>query len=157
MLLRRFFTFAVLAVGAVILFIQLLPSQVAQACLPCDCPTDRSLNCFGRFGVYTPVEKDGSCSILILDIDDDGRSSFALRRTAKQLAKLPEQPEENVLVGEYYEIALYKLTSGEYQVNVGPDQEGKVFVLNFSGCPAENVYESTFFAEIPASEAAPAE
>jgi hypothetical protein len=64
-----------------------------------------------------------------------------------------------VLVDSYYEISLYKLTSGEYQVNVGPDSEGKVFVLNFTGCPAENVYENTFIADAPAPapEAAPEE
>ena len=28
-------------------------------------------------------------------------------------------------------ISLYKLQSGEYQINVGPDGEGKVYVIDF--------------------------
>ncbi len=43
-------------------------------------------------------------------------------------------------------ISLYKLSTGEFQINVGPDQENKVYTINFTGCPAEDVTEGTFIA-----------
>lgn len=143
MLYRKFIATLIVAIMGATLLILALPARVANACLPCNCPTHRTVNCFGRYGVYI-LQSGESCAIRVLDIDDNGKSSRAIDLTARELAALPEKPEENILVDEYYEIAFYKLTTGEFQVNSGPDAEGKVFVLNFTGCPATNVYESTF-------------
>ena len=68
----------------------------------------------------------------------------ALYVTAATLAKLPDNPETNTLIKSYYEFSLYKLTTGEYQLNVGPDFEKKVHVIIWTGCPAQNPYESSF-------------
>jgi hypothetical protein len=73
-----------------------------------------------------------------------GYDELAIALTTEEILALPEFPEENMKIGEFYEIALYKLTSGGYQINAGPDAEGKVNVLNWAGCPAENVVESNF-------------
>lgn len=151
MLYRKFIAVLIMAVMGATLVMLALPTRVANACLPCNCKTHRTVNCYGRYGVYI-LQSGDSCAIRVLDIDDNGRSSRAFDLTAKELAALPELPEENILVDEYYEIAFYKLTTGEYQVNAGPDAEGKVFVLNFTGCPATNVYESTFIAGGPVTQ-----
>lgn len=144
-MLRKLVSLGVASVIALTLLALAVPTQQAQACLPCYCPQNRSLNCFGDYAVYTNVDKNDRCEILILDINpDDGRPTLAIRVTARQLAKLPENPEENLLVDQYYEIALYKLTTGEFQVNVGPDAEYKVKVLRFTGCPATSVTEEEF-------------
>lgn len=45
---------------------------------------------------------------------------------------------------------MYKLTSGEYQVNAGPDKENKVYVVIMKGCPAEVVREEVFVSEAKA-------
>lgn len=121
--------------------------ETAKACNPCECENDRRLNCLGNefYAVYAR-ESRTTCTIDVYLISNQGRGTGrpAFRITAAERAGLPEKPEENLLVDEYYEVALYKLTTGEYQVNAGPDQNGKVYVVRFTGCPAENINEETF-------------
>jgi hypothetical protein len=125
-----------------------VPSDKAQACLPCKCKQNSALNCYGGFHVNTIVNaKTGTCAIEVLGIDGSGRGYKAIYATARELAKLPEFPEENTLIDQYYEYALYKLTSGEYQVNAGPMAENKVYVVTFTGCPATDVKESNYVAD----------
>lgn len=149
MMFRNLVSLAVALVTVLTVLLLALPSQQAQACLPCYCPENRSLNCFGDYAVYTNVDKNDNCKILILDINpDNGRPTLALDVSARRLARLPETPKENVLIDQYYEISLFKLTSGEYQVNVGPDAENKVKVLRFMGCPATDVFEEEYKIEL---------
>ncbi|MCK6577709.1 MAG: hypothetical protein L6Q98_06355 [Anaerolineae bacterium] len=135
---------AILPVIAVVLLLvfSAIPTQTAQACLPCNCTDIRSLNCFGPYHLYTPTSGD-DCSIDLWLFEGDKGSRY-IRMTSAQLARYAEFPTENLLLRERGVIALYKLTTGEYQVNVGPDAEHKVYVINFTGCPAENIYESNF-------------
>jgi hypothetical protein len=76
-----------------------------------------------------------------------GRAVFRL--TQADMDKLPAQPEQNIAVKENPLISLYKLTSGEFQVNAGPDADGKIYVVRFQGCPAANTGEEVF---IPGQE-----
>lgn len=151
-MLRKWLSAACALVSGLTILLAVIPSQVAYACLPCNCPTNRSLNCYGDFAIYTNTLRNGDCEILVLGVNSKtGKPREAIRATAKELAKLPEFPEQNTLIEQYYEFALYKLTTGEYQLNVGPDAENKVFVVQVVGCPATAVYESTFIAEpVPA-------
>lgn len=144
---RKFISLLLGSVTFLTLLIAAIPSQKANACLPCNCKTNRSLNCYGDYAVYTKTDKNGECYIQVLGVDRKGKPRAAITATAKELADLPDVPEQNTLIDQYYEFALYKLTTGEYQLNVGPDAEGKVFVIDFTGCPADNVYESTFVAK----------
>lgn len=51
-------------------------------------------------------------------------------------AELPPTPtDSNVQIASYGNIGFYRLTSGEYQINAGPDAEGKSYVLVWDGCP----------------------
>lgn len=140
---------APLVAGVIVALVTLfLPTDKAQACLPCDCAQNSALNCYGGFHVNTIVNpKTETCAIEVLGIDGSGRGYKAIYVSARELAKLPEFPEENTLIEQYYEYALYKLTSGEYQVNVGPLEEKKVYVVIFNGCPATEVKESTYISE----------
>ncbi len=65
---------------------------------------------------------------------------------ADELAGYPEQPEENTLLASSLDgyIHIYLLTTGEYQINIGPDAEGKVIVIIFTGLPPTNVYRRDF-------------
>ena len=145
---RKFAPAAVVFVVVMSALLVAIPTQAVYACLPCYCPHNRSLNCYGDYAVYTKMSKDGSsCYIQVLGVDRKGKPRLAITATADELAKLPDKPDQNTLIDQYYEFALYKLTSGEYQLNVGPDSEGKVFVIDFTGCPADHVYESTFIAK----------
>ncbi len=152
MLRQRLLRFSALLpiIGTVIvLALSALPAGKAFACLPCDCKELRSVNCFGPYALYTPTAANGTCNIDIWVVQD-GKGKRAILQTAAEQAKLPEVPaEERYITVETAlngYIALYKLHTGEYQINVGPDGEGKVYTINFTGCPAENVTESTFMA-----------
>ena len=128
----------------------LIPSDKAQACLPCTCTENHALNCYGGFHVNTIVDKEtGDCAIEVLGIGDTGNGFEALYVTAKALAKLPEFPEENTLIEQFYEYSLYKLQNGNYEVSVGPLAENKVYVVTWTGCPASDVKESNYVAGQP--------
>ena len=79
-------------------------------------------------------------------IDDEGNGFKAFYVSGETLSNLPESPEENTLIAstedEY--ISLYQLTTGEYQINIGPDIEGNVQVVIFTGVPPTNVYRNDF-------------
>ncbi|MFN8375347.1 MAG: hypothetical protein U0694_21025 [Anaerolineae bacterium] len=62
---------------------------------------------------------------------DEEQWIVAISQTADELDALPAVEDENLLVASSGDITLYKLTSGEYQVNNGPDAEGKVHVVVF--------------------------
>ena len=133
--------------GLMVLLVSALPSSTAYACLPCNCPELTSVNCFGPYALYTPSDDEG-CSLDIWVIKEDGQGEQAILQTPEDLADLPdaEDIEGYILVEEAYNgfIALYKLETDRYQINVGPNTEGKVHTIDFVGCPAEDVYESTF-------------
>ena len=145
MLLRKLISISLMLVSTVTLLLTAIPQEVAYACRPCVCPTNTSVNCQGDYALYTKKQKNGTCDIEVLGIDrKTAKPRKALYVTAKTLAKLPDNPETNTLIATYYEFNLYKLTTGEYQLNVGPDVEKKVKVIIWRGCPAEKPQESEF-------------
>jgi hypothetical protein len=86
--------------------------------------------------------EDGITAIGITNL---GEGAF-VTVTAAELAELPANPEENMLLassGDGY-TSVYLLTTGEYQVNIGPDQNGNVSVVIFTGIPATNIYRRDF-------------
>jgi hypothetical protein len=129
-------------------FVLATPSETAYACNPCDCPDDNRVNCQGidEYGVYTRTTTSGSCYIDVYLIDGNGRSRRAFRATAAEIDAVPETPAQNTVIDQYFEVALYRLTSGEFQVNYGPSrQDGKVYELIWTGCPAtEERRENTY-------------
>ena len=82
---------------------------------------------------YAP--DDGSLQVYGIDAQSHGY--LAIYISSDEVAALPASPEENLKIAESDDgkIALYKLTTGEYQVNAGPDFEGKVFVYIFGNDP----------------------
>jgi hypothetical protein len=134
-----------------VLLVSAIPASQAQACLPCKCPRDKALNCYGFFHVNTIVDKRGRCAIEVLGYDAEGKKGYlAIYANAAKLAKYADTPKKNTLIAQYYEYALYKLTSGEFQVNVGPTRENKVYVVIFRGCPATEVKETNYVAQVTA-------
>ncbi|MEZ4670926.1 MAG: hypothetical protein R3E39_23735 [Anaerolineae bacterium] len=148
MLIRKLFAGTAALVSMLTLALTALPQQVTYACLPCACPQNTSINCYGDYALYTHEYRNGTCDIEVLGINPKtGKPRPALYVRNSVLAKLPEFPETNTLIKSYYEFSLYKLTSGEYQLNVGPDFENKVHVIIWTGCPAQNPYETSFISE----------
>lgn len=82
---------------------------------------------------YAPP--DGSLQVYGVDAQSHGYPAIYV--SPEEVAALPAAPEANLKIAESDDgkIALYKLTTGEYQLNVGPDFEGKVFVYIFAGDP----------------------
>ena len=61
-----------------------------------------------------------------------GLGYFAFR--ASQTSEIPDT---NTLLKKFENITLWRLAgSGLYQINRGPDAEGKTYVFRFDGCPA---------------------
>jgi hypothetical protein len=133
--------------GLLVLGLSALPSNTAYACLPCNCPEYRSVNCFGPYALYTPSDDEG-CSIDIWLVAEDGQGERVLLQTPEDLAALPDFDEiDNFILVENANngyVSLYKHADGRFQLNVGPADEGKLYTTEFRGCPADDVHESTF-------------
>ncbi len=89
------------------------------------------------------ADEDG---VTVYAIDDKSVGKLALFVSAEELEALPENPDENLLVAQSEDgkFTLYKLTTGEYQVNMGPDAEGKTQVIIFDALPPKKVYGYQF-------------
>ncbi|MBI5670903.1 MAG: thrombospondin type 3 repeat-containing protein, partial [Chloroflexi bacterium] len=77
----------------------------------------------------------GNPAIHIYRTDDFGNAYLTLARSLNELNQYPDRPEANMLIGTGIDgkVALYKLTSGEYQINVGPDSDGKIYIIVLPG------------------------
>jgi hypothetical protein len=151
LMMRKLLSSLLASMIAGVLVLLAVPSQKAEACLPCNCPTNTSVNCYGDFALYVRENsRTGVCTIEVLGVNPTtGRPRPAIRvsSTSREWRDAGDTPEQNTLIKEYYEFALYRLTTGEFQLNVGPDAENKVFVVIWTGCPPQEVEESTFISE----------
>ena len=93
-----------------------------------------------EFSVFVvPVGTD--TQLHIYDIDSNGNGSFLFAISDEDLAPfIASPPSVNTLIVSVGPASLYALTSGEFQINYGPDAEGKTYVVIFDGIPATNVY-----------------
>lgn len=111
-------------------------------------PSDGRLN-FG-LGDWQAViygeDGAGNPAIHIYGVNGDSEGYIVLALTAAQLEALPKNPSENLLIAAVNDraVAVYLLTTGEYQINIGPDSAGNVEVLVFTGLPASNLYHYSF-------------
>jgi hypothetical protein len=73
--------------------------------------------------------------IQVYAVDSNGSGLLVISVTDSELASYPDNPDSNTRIANSDDgkITLYKLTSGEYQVNAGPDAEGKVISVIFTG------------------------
>ncbi len=95
--------------------------------------------------VYYDQETGEGLSIYAINASGEG--SLVIRLTPEELAEWAAMTvTQNTLIAQNADgtIALYKLTTGEYQLNVGPDEEGKVQVTIFDGFPPTNTYGYDF-------------
>jgi hypothetical protein len=53
---------------------------------------------------------------------------------------LGKPPSENTKIKSIGKSTLYALTSGEFQINIGPDEKGELHQVVFSGLPPTNIY-----------------
>ena len=83
---------------------------------------------------------DPALHVYCVDGDGDGYLSFAV--TGADIASYPEQPAENTLIArdDACPVQFHILTTGEYQVTIGPDEAGDVRAVIFRGLPPGDVY-----------------
>lgn len=149
---RAMFMLPLGVLAAAMIYLFSLPSGEALACQPCACPVGTTVNCYGGYALFTPTNRAGDCRIDIYRLTDNRRGRRLISVSQATLDELPEFPETNTFIAGTREgdIQLYKLTTGEYQINQGPDEEGKVHVIIWRGCPAQDPYESSFTVDPPA-------
>jgi hypothetical protein len=78
-------------------------------------------------------------------IDENSKGSLKLVITPEQLKALPEKPDQNTLIAESEEhIRVYKLTTGEYQVNYGPNANGDEYAWAWITCVPDEGTDHSF-------------
>jgi hypothetical protein len=94
-------------------------------------------------GVEVYANEDG---VTVLVVDEKGERFPALFVSVADLNALPATPLENLLIAsnDSGQVSLYKLTTEEYQINLGPDAEGNVLVKIFDALPPTAVYGYEF-------------
>lgn len=105
---------------------------------------------YSSSGIQISIAPEGD-AFTLFGVGLDGTTGFAVvTLSAEELAALPETPEENTLIATgteatyWGEVNVYQLTTGEIQVNVGPDAEGKVRVTIYDAIPPTRVYGYEF-------------
>jgi hypothetical protein len=75
-------------------------------------------------------------------------SSYLFSINQKDIAPyVKTHPAENVLLAEMDGVSVYMLTTGEIQINAGPDSEGKMHIKVLDGIPWTTVYGYTVDAQ----------
>ncbi|MBI5928955.1 MAG: hypothetical protein HY862_06585 [Chloroflexi bacterium] len=95
--------------------------------------------------IYTPTPAGVADGAMFIDIRDLNAESL-LYIAANTLLALPEFPAINTLISSTSDgfITVYQLTTGEFQVNVGPLVDGKIHVIIFDGIPRTHTYGYTW-------------
>lgn len=98
--------------------------------------------------IYGASDQDGNPAVHIYCVDDNSNGYFAFEVTVDDLKPYPDQPATYIEIKRTdscrVPVAFYLLTSGEYQVNIGPDQDGKVFEIIFTGLIPQNMQYREF-------------
>lgn len=74
----------------------------------------------------------------------DAQGQLILKSTLSEIQRVAAKPAEATLIESANGVSLYRLTSGEFQINIGPDAEGKVEVHIFSRMPTRLAYRRDF-------------
>ena len=102
--------------------------------------------------LYPTVDEESATGMSVWAVNEDNEGFSVAMFTAAQLEAHQElELEENMELasaegGVHGEVHVYLLTTGEYQINVGADEEGWVRVTIISGFGTEDVevYQSTY-------------
>jgi hypothetical protein len=92
--------------------------------------------------LFNETDEDGQPVLEIYDLINDGtEGNYLFTITQDDLAPfLAELPEENTLLRSEGHVSVYLLTTGEIQLNIGPDSEGKIHVRILDGIPVTYMY-----------------
>lgn len=98
--------------------------------------------------LYKVQSDDSNIKMDVYGLKNGGTvSSYLFSVSQSDLAALPKHPAQNTLVAEMGDVSVYLLTTGEIQVNAGPDSEGKMHVKILDSIPWTTVYGYTVDAQ----------
>jgi hypothetical protein len=82
----------------------------------------------------------GQPAIAVYGLDDESNGLLEGYFTLDDIAPYADSPPaENTAIRTIDQSTLYALTSGEFQINIGPDDEGKLYTVIFGGLPVAGV------------------
>ncbi len=102
--------------------------------------------------IYPVVSEDGvGLTMYLVPRDSEGVGEFMLYIPAERFDELPDEAAANCTIdhSENGQVVAYLLSSGQYQVNAGPDEEGKVFAYIFDNLTSPPVQIDTYIAGQP--------
>jgi hypothetical protein len=123
------------------------PSSTTAAPTAVPTPPDDRLN----WGVadylvvlYPGTDAQGSPAIRVFGVGEDGEGIYLFTITQQDIAAFVDNPPAvNTPIMTFGDITLYALASGEFQLNIGPDAEGKTQVIIFDSLAPGHVYGYT--------------
>jgi hypothetical protein len=92
----------------------------------------------GGAPVVLYCREDGGVDVWFVSISSE-RGVFLFRVTAQRIEDIGVPTEENTLLRFVGSVAVYRLTTGEFQVNA-PNFDGTPYVMIWNGCPATEYY-----------------
>lgn len=96
--------------------------------------------------IYPKLTRSGEPFLDFYTVNANGRGERSLRVSAETLADLPEKPARNTRIASTRDglATLYKLTSGEFQVNYLPNEEGRIYVVIFDSVSPAHIYRADY-------------
>jgi hypothetical protein len=124
------------------------PAAYSPACAALPFIGD-SLNSNGKLEaqIFNAEDDNGDPILHVYEINDAGDGEFSFAITQADLAPFIDNPPANnteIKSSASGKVTLYVLDTGEFQINIGPDEEGNVYVTIFTGLPPTNIYSYTF-------------
>ena len=88
--------------------------------------------------IYRDADDAGNPALSIYEINDAAEGELRFKVTMADLQPyLDNPPAHNTEIKTAGKVTLYALTSGEFQISLGPNAEGKVYDLIFTTLPIE--------------------
>ncbi len=95
--------------------------------------------------LFKSVDANGQAQMDLYNVQTGtNTSTYMFSITQEDIAPYIENlPAKNTLLASGHGVSVYVLTTGEIQINAGPDKEGKIHVKIFNGIPWTQVYGYT--------------
>lgn len=90
--------------------------------------------------LYARYDRDGNPTVHVYQIGSDSQGVYIGQFAYSDFEPyLDEAPAENTEITSVDKATLYVLASGEFQIVIGPDAEGKVYSVIFTGLPPRHI------------------
>lgn len=140
------------SVSSNVLFDDFLTQEAPVIVGVIDLPTDGRVN--WKKGdleavIFEATDAQGRAALHIYCVNAEGFGYLGMTINQEDIEGLPTQPESNITIktSDLCNLGFYLLTTGQFQINIGPNEEGKVYVTIFNGLPPANVVFDEFRVE----------